>query len=162
MDNRLGQVLVERGVLDQAQVEAVLERQRVTGEPFGLICERQFHVHPEEVERAWADQYSRIAPLVDLMTEPAEPRALDLVTRRQAWQFRVLPLRFEGRELVIATTAMHLRRAMRFALVIIGMPVNLVLTTPAGLGEALSKYYPFPGLTPQSIEDDAAERTAPL
>ena len=29
--------------------------------------------------------------------------ALELITRRQAWQFRVLPIRMDGRELVMAT-----------------------------------------------------------
>jgi len=81
-----------------------------------------------------------------------------LISRRQAWQFRVLPLRFDGRELMLVTTRTHLCRALRFATAVMCVPVYLVLATPAALGEALCRHYPLPGMTPQSVYDDASDR----
>ena len=84
--------------------------------------------------------------------------ALAIITRRQAWQFRVLPVRFEPHELMIATTQSHLPRALRFAAHVIGYPVFFVLADPEALGRALCTHYPLPGLTPRSVTDDGLDR----
>lgn len=154
MEFRLGQVLVEQGVLTADQVQTILEQQQKSGEPFGLLCERIFDVEPEAVETAWAVQYARLTRTIDPDAETFDPRALELVTRRQAWQFRILPVRFDGHELMVATTERHLRRALRFAVNVIGIPVYFVMAEPMRLGAALCRYYELPGFTPASIDDN--------
>ncbi len=153
MEYRLGQLLVDGGVLTNAQVEQVLAHQVGTGEPFGLICERMFGVSPSVIEEAWAAQYARWTRHVDPAVEVFEPRALELITRRQAWQFRVLPIRFDGRELMIATTQRHIRRGLRFANNVLGVPSFFVMCKPRDLGLALCKHYALPGMTPEAVDD---------
>ena len=157
---RLGQLLIESGVLTAQQVDAVLEKQEATGEPFGLLAERLYGVHPEKIEEAWAEQYARLTRTVNPEVEVFDEEAGVLVTRRQAWQFRILPLRFEGRELLIVTTQRHLRRALRFATNVIGVPVFFVMAEPLSLGRALCERYALPGLTPESINDEEIDRMA--
>ncbi len=151
---RLGQLLVESGMLTEEQVGRVIAQQQETGEPFGVLAERLFGVAPEAIEDAWARQYVGLTRTVDPEVEVVEPRASELVTRRQAWQVRILPLRFEGRELVMATTQRHLRRALRFATNVIGVPVFFVMAEPHALGRALCARYPLPGMTPESVDED--------
>lgn len=158
MEVRLGQLLVQSGVLSQHQVDQILSEQTRCGEPFGLICERMFSVNPSAVEDAWAMQYVSLTRKVDPLREAIDSHALELVTRRQAWQFRVLPMRFDGDELMVATTAPHLRRALRFANNLIAVPVYLVLAEAKTLGEAMCRHYPLPGMTPASINDDGMDR----
>ena len=153
MEYRLGQLLVDAGVLTHAQIEQVLAHQQGTGEPFGLICENKFGVSPAAIEEAWAAQYARWTRQIDPSVEVFEPRALELITRRQAWQFRVLPVRFEGRELMLATTQRHIRRGLRFANNVLGTPSYFVMATPRDLGAALCKHYALPGMTPESVDD---------
>jgi len=157
MDVRLGQVLIDNHVLTEAQVAQALDRQQQTNEPFGVVCERLFNVAPRDIEDAWAIQYAGLTRRVDPRIEAVDPRALGFVTRRQAWQFRVLPLRFDERELMMATTQQHLRRALRFATNVIGVPVFFVLAAPGPLGEAMCKHCPLPGMTPASINHDAMD-----
>jgi hypothetical protein len=157
MELRLGQLLIESGLLSTAQVERILREQHDSHEPFGVLAERLFDVHPEQVERAWATQYATLSPGLDLANEFIDPRALACVTRRQAWQFRLLPLRFDDSELMMATTQQHLRRALRFATGVMGIPVFLVLASTSALGEALCRHYPLPGMTPQSVADDGLD-----
>ena len=153
---RLGQILVEGGVLSTAAVDDILAVQQRTGEPFGLLAERMFGVDPQKIEEAWASQYARLTRTIDPAFEVFDGGAAELVTRRQAWQFRILPLRFEGRELLIATTQRHLRRALRFATNVIGIPVFFVISEPLALGRALCARYPLPGMTPESVLEDPA------
>jgi hypothetical protein len=157
MEVRLGQLLVESGVLTRQQVDHIVAAQAETGEPFGLLAERLFSVDPELIEEAWAKQYAGLTRTVDPEVEVFNDDASALVTRRQAWQFRILPLRFEGRELLIATTQQHLRRALRFATNVIGIPVFFVMAESKALGHALCKRYPLPGMTPETVDDDVIE-----
>ena len=157
---RLGQLLVASGVLASPQVNDIVSEQERTGEPFGLLAERLFGIDPEKIEDAWAEQYAGLTRTVDPQVEVFDEEAAELVTRRQAWQFRILPLRFEGRELLIATTQQHLRRALRFATNVIGIPVFFVMAEPSALGRALCERYPLPGMTPESVGENPPTGTA--
>jgi len=159
---RLGDLLIESGVLSDEQVGRILDRQHDTGEPFGVLAERLYGVDPVAVESAWARQYASLTRTVDPELEVYEKGALALITRRQAWQFRVLPIRFEPHELMVATTQMHLPRALRFASNVIGYPVFFVMADPEALGRALCEHYPLPGLSPRSVVDDGLDRVLAL
>ncbi len=156
---RLGQLLVEARVLNGAQVDRIVTEQEFTGEPFGLLAERLFGVDPQTIEEAWARQYAGLTRTVNPQVEVYDDRATGLVTRRQAWQFRILPLRFEGTEMLIATTQKHLRRALRFATNVIGIPVFFVMADAESLGRALCQRYPLPGMSPDSVDDDLLDRS---
>jgi hypothetical protein len=157
MKVRIGQILIDQGVLTAEQSEQILSQQQQCGQPFGVLCERMFNVDPEVVERAWALQYAAQTRTIDPLREAIDDRALNLVTRRQAWQFRVLPLRFDGPELMIATTQVHLRRALRFTTNVISVPAYLVMAASDALGEALCRYYPLPGMTARAINDEGMD-----
>ena len=157
MEVLLGQMLIEAGILTEDQVQRVLDEQKQNGEPFGLLSEQLYGVDPAAIEDAWAGQYARITRSIDPEVEVFEDRAKDLITRRQAWQFRVLPIRFDAGQLMIATTQAHLRRALRFAVGVIGVPVFFVMAESEALGTALCRHYPWPGMTPQSVEDDGID-----
>jgi hypothetical protein len=149
--SRLGQMLVEEGVLTPDEVAQVLEAQAQSGRPFGLLCERLLGIAPSVIEDAWARQYAAMTRTIDPVTESFDSAAIELVSRRQAWQFRVLPIRFDDQDLMMATTQAHLRRALGFATQTIGVPVYFVLCEPQRLGEALCLRYPLPGLTPATV-----------
>ncbi len=157
MELRLGQLLIDRGVLSTVQVNRIVAEQGDSGEPFGLLAERLFDVDPRRIEEAWAQQFAGLTRTVDPELEVFDEQAASLVTRRQAWQFRILPLRFEGRELIIATTQHHLRRALQFATNVIGVPVFFVMAEAPALGRALCARYPLPGLTPASVDEQVID-----
>jgi hypothetical protein len=144
---RFGEVLVQQGILTATQVVEILREQERTGEPFGVLCEEMFNVDPEQIEEAWVAQYEAISAPVDPTAELYDEAASELVTRRQAWQFRVLPIRFHGDELMMATTAMHLRRALRFATRSLAVPVYFVLADPKPLMEMIARRYPMAGMS---------------
>jgi len=155
---RIGDLLVERGILTQEQVRAILEAQKDSGQPFGVICERLCDVSPDTIEEAWASQYISLTRRIDPAVESIDPAALGLISRRQAWQFRVLPVRWDGRELMVATTATHVRRALRFATRFLGVPVYLVIADPRALGAAMCRHYPLAGMTAASVDDGSMDQ----
>jgi hypothetical protein len=152
---RIGDVLVKQGILTEDDRDAVLEEQRQTGEPFGVIAERLFEISPHGIELAWAEQYAAIADQVDPRGERIDTSALDTIDRRQAWQFQVLPLHFDGPELVLCTTQENLPRALRFVGWRIGRQAYLVVSEAGALGEALASHYPMDGMTADMVRRSA-------
>ena len=145
MHARLGDVLVRMGILSEAQRDEVLGLQASSGRPFGALAEELFGVSPKAIERAWASQYAGMVGKVDLVSERADAAVRDLLERRQAWQFQLLPMRFEGGDLVMATTEAGLPRAMRFVAWAIGVPASFVIAEEQDLLGQLNEAYPMPG-----------------
>lgn len=153
MSIRIGEVMVRNGLLNEGQVAAILEAQTDRARPFGQLAEEMFGVCERQVEQAWVEQYASITRHVDPTVEPIDPKAVGLIERRQAWQFRVMPIRFDGRELMLATTTDHLLRALRFASRCLGIPSYLVLCDGNALGQALTRHYPMAGMSATSLSE---------
>jgi hypothetical protein len=148
---KIGELLVRHRILTQSQADAALAEQIKSGEPFGRVCERLFGVPPTLVEGAWAEQYASLVADVDARLDEVESAAEATVTRRQAWQFRVAPLRFEDGELVVATCVPSLPRALRFATSHIASPVFFVLVTPDELAAHLNRRFPMLGMDAEAV-----------
>ncbi len=155
---RLGEVLVEQGMLTQQQVEAILLQQKMTRRPFGVIAESLCNISMEAIEDAWACQYAQNTRTIDPFSEIPRSDAKELITTRQAWQFRCLPMSLEGDTLVIATTPKHLRRALKFATGVLDRPAYFVMTTDNRLAAALSEHYPVGGMGTSSVTGDSINR----
>ncbi len=154
---RIGELLVAQGVLDEAQVEQVLEIQRKVPEPFGAICERLFGISPRTIEGVWSEQYARLTRVWSRSDLDFDPTVLDLVTPRQAWQFRVVPIRFDDGALLLATTQRHLARALRFATNVIRYPAIFVILGSEDLAAELLSRYPMRGMDATFVEGDRLE-----
>lgn len=151
MGVRLGDVMVQTGLLTEAQRAEVLRVQKGSGRPFGLLAERMFGVSPQSVQEAWASQYAANAERCDPRDEDVDPRALGRIEPRQAWQFRCLPIRYDGEALVVATTSDHLLRALRFAGWRVSEPTIFLLAEPENLGKAMMRYFPLSGMSPELL-----------
>src|ERR1700744_6596947 len=88
----IGQLLIEQGVLTEAQVQHVLQVQKISHRPFGDLAERLYGINPRAVEDAWVEQYLRTVGVVDLDDQDIDTECLRLLKRRLAWQGSVLPL----------------------------------------------------------------------
>ncbi len=148
---KLGDLLVRQGVLSARERDAVLLAQRERGRPFGALAEEMFGVTPEAVEAAWAEQYASLAVVVDPREAVIDPGVLAFIERRQAWQFRVLPLEQTDSGLTVCTTQQHLPRALKFTGWRLGHLCQFVLADARALGEALVRHYPMGGMGPDVV-----------
>ena len=150
---RIGQMLVTAGLLDADQVEAILRKQQSHPEPFGLLAQRLYGIDPSTIEAIWTESMIRISEVVRPDVSRIDPDVLDLITRRQAWQFRFLPLSIDPcGTLMAATTREHLSRAVRFATRVLDRPCSFVITDSEFLAEQLDVHYALPGLDERAIE----------
>lgn len=146
----IGELLVQQGTLTHQQVGHILDVQAVVGRPFGDLAERLFGVSPPAVESAWAEQFIAINGERDVSHERIDPAAVAHLTPRQAWQFRLLPLRTELADedgpghLLTATTRRGMHKAMTFAGRTLPLAPSFVFATPASLKRLLTRHYPVP------------------
>ena len=141
---KIGELLITQGVLTKEQVETILAEQKKHGRPFGDLAERLFGIDPKAVERAWLEQYLGYNTKIDLDQQRVEPDALQAMSRRQAWQFHILPLYHEHGHLVAATTQEKLRRAVNFAWGSLNQPTCFLIADDRDLRDHLMKHYPWP------------------
>jgi len=152
-DIRIGQILIERGVLTEQQVFEIVEQQRVRGLPFGVLAEKMFDVTVESIEQAWIEQYFRMTGEFEIREKDIDMKALKLINRRQAWQFEILPLRIEQTgELLMAASRHRLARAVTFAANRIEPVVYFRIANSDQLREFLRKHYPMPEVTEEIIK----------
>lgn len=140
----MGQLLVEQGVLTQRQVDHILRMQKESHRPFGDLAERLYGISPRAVEDAWVEQYTRTVGVVDLNEQKIDQDCLRLLNRRQAWQFRTLPVARAGDHLNIATSPDNLVRAVNFATRTLDEPICFVLAEREQLRDFLMQHYPVP------------------
>lgn len=142
---RIGEVLIEQGVMSPQQVFEVVQAQKKLKLPFGVLAERMFEVTAESIEKAWIEQYHRFTGTIDLAEQRIEDEALKLLTRRQAWQFELLPIGFEPTgELLVAASRRRLARAVTFATTRLAKVVYFRVAESQQLRLFLQKHYPMP------------------
>ncbi|MEL7240704.1 MAG: hypothetical protein AAGK78_17735, partial [Planctomycetota bacterium] len=123
--------------------------QAVTRRPFGDLAERLFNVSPNTVADAWVEQYVQRNGLHDVRDQPADHRCIALIQTRQAWQFRLVPLRQDDNgpesSLLIAADQRGLVRAMNFAGRSLPMAPSFIVAEPESLKDLLQRHYPVGG-----------------
>ena len=141
---KLGELLVRQGLLTPQQVAHVLDVQAAVHRPFGDLAERLYDLDPKAVAGVWVKQFVEQTREQDVAGERVEADWLPLLRPRQAWQFRMVPLRREWDHLLVAADARGLLRAVIFAAVALPMPPCFVLAEPASLRALLMRCYPVP------------------
>lgn len=141
---RLGEILVEQNLLSRDEVKQILVAQERQGRPFGVLAEQLFGLDPRCVESAWVKQYAAIAGLVDVESLEVDDDCIDLISRRQAWQFRVAVVSREEGELIVITDEKHLARALRFAAATFREPTFFRVADSKTLEGFLMEHYPVP------------------
>jgi len=145
---RLGEILIEQGVLHEQQVFEIIEAQRRFQLPFGVLAERMFDVTLDSIERAWAEQYQRFTGMLDLAQLEPDADALAAIGRRPAWQFELMPIRFEATgELLLAATQRRLPRAVCYVAQRVAHPAHFRIASAKAMRQALQTHYPMPEIT---------------
>jgi len=96
---RLGEVLVEAGLITQAQLEQALQAQNATGDRLGKVLVKMGLATPEAIAKAIASQMNMEYVNVQAVTIPED--ILTILPEQAIRRYQVLPLRAEGDALVL-------------------------------------------------------------
>jgi len=137
---KLGEYLLEAGLITEPQLKEALRRQRQSKEPLGRILARTGVVSETDVCRILHQQLG--LPLVDLSTVAIDESVISLVREDLAKKYTAIPLDLEARNTLRIAMADPLNAAaledLRFQS---GYFIRPVLAPPSAIVDAISKYY---------------------
>lgn len=98
--DRLGEILIQEGLLTEEQCQQVLSEQKSSGHRLGYLLVKQGLVEENAITKVLARQYRM--PAVDLSRFEVDPHISKLIPSDMALKHTVLPLKREGRTLTVA------------------------------------------------------------
>ncbi len=149
----LGQVLKGQGVVKEGQVQEALAEQRKHGGLIGQCLVQIGHATTAQIARALAEQAG--LEVVDLSRVIPEKAALALVDASSAHAYGVLPLRVEGKTLVVAIADplnTSVLEDLRFQK---GIEVRAALADAAEIKAKVLEHYGAEGTLSDAIRDAA-------
>jgi type IV pilus assembly protein PilB len=148
---KLGEYLIEAGLVTEAQLKEALRRQRQTKEPLGQILARTGMVTELDVCRVLHAQLG--LPIVDLHAVSIDEQVIGLVREELAKKYTAIPIELENRSTIRVAMADPLNAAaledIRFQS---GYFVKPVLAPPTDILEAISRYYHIDSSVVQILE----------
>ncbi|MEO9136148.1 MAG: type II secretion system ATPase GspE [Casimicrobiaceae bacterium] len=136
---RLGEILIERGKLDQANLDRALRLQAESGEKIGALLVTLGHCAQRDVAEALAQQLA--LPLVDANGYPEFPILEERVSARFLREARALPVREDEAELGLAMADPTDAYTIGAFEMVTGRTVRPMVAIPTDLEAALERLY---------------------
>ncbi len=135
----LGRILRSLGVVNKKQVHEALAYQKEAGVKIGQALIELGYANEEQVAQALARQFS--LPYVDLGKGEIPREVVDAVPRKVVEEHRIMPIKRNGKALIVAMTDpldLFTLDNLRF---ILGTEVECALTTEESMTAAIGRYY---------------------
>jgi len=137
---RLGEYLLEAGLLTEEQLKESLRQQRQTKDPLGQVLSRAGLVSETDVCRVLHEQLG--LPLVDFAATAIDESVIALIKEELAKKYTAIPIALEDRSTLRVAMADPLnQRAIDDIRFQSGFFVKPALAPPSAIVEAISKYY---------------------
>lgn len=136
---QLGELLVERSIITQAQLEKALATQREKGGLFGEILVELKFAREEDIAQALTAQYG--FPYLPLNNYDINPEIVNIIPARVARQYVLIPIDKLGNNLTIVMSNPLNIQAIEDVELISGCNVQTFISTSSDIKKAIAKYY---------------------
>jgi len=136
---RLGDLLLEGGLISKEQLDEALEIQKKTGEKLGQILLNHDYVTQQDIIKVLEFQLG--IPHVELETYDIDPSACMFVSESLAKRYDLIPIQIDNGVLIVAMSDPLNVFAIDDIKIYSGMEVRPVLATLKDINKAIDKYY---------------------
>ncbi|HEU5360752.1 MAG TPA: ATPase, T2SS/T4P/T4SS family [Candidatus Deferrimicrobiaceae bacterium] len=153
---RLGELLVETGLLSEENLTRVLTEQRTRRQKLGDVIVALGFATEDEIAQALSIQLG--IPLVDLTTTAVEPQATELIPEKVARKHLIVPISVEMRDLFIAMAdplSFEAFEDVRFAS---GYTIKPAIATRSDILWAIDQHYNLGSSLSTIVKDIAEDR----
>jgi len=141
LKKRIGDILINLGVISQEQLVQVLKEQKTTGKLLGQLLLEKGLVSNNDLAQALAQQIE--VPFIDTITEQmADINLLKKVPLKFLRQHVVMPIMFEGTKTIVTASPRDLQPLDDLTLLMAG-EIRYAVSTDAAILDAINKYYPL-------------------
>ncbi len=135
----LGEILVRKGFITQAEVDEALQAQRESQERLGAALVRLGLINEEQALQALSEQLG--IPYVELTDLSPDPTLLGMVPSRVVFRHQVFPVDLVDGRLLVATADPLDIRLFDELRTLLGREVEPVIASPRDIRTAISTYY---------------------
>lgn len=136
---RLGELLVEAGLITEQQLQDALREQKERNMRLGDVLISRGYI--TEQQRIEVLEYQLGIPHVQLFRQKIDPKAIHLIPQKLAEQHKVLPLRVEGNKLFVAMDDPLDYFAIDELRMATGMWIEPAIASREELERAIRRYY---------------------
>ena len=136
---QLGEVLIERGIISQGQLDSALEFQRDKGGLIGEILVDLGFAKEEEIAQALTAQYG--FPYLPLSSYEINPEVFNIVPGRVARQYLLIPIDKIGNSLTVAMSNPLNIHAVEDVELLSGCSVQTFVATSSDIRKAIERCY---------------------
>jgi type IV pilus assembly protein PilB len=150
---RLGQILIDLGLIDELQLAALLEEQQQRGgELLGRIGVSLGFFTDEQLGEALAEQWS--TTFVTLYDREIPPEVRSLISEPMAQMYRVIPLALDGNRLTIASAEPQKIQIADELRTFLGYDIHICVATEPEIQKAIEKLFSSETESVESLVDD--------
>lgn len=139
MKVRLGEILIRKGLVSQADVESALEEQRQTGKLLGEILLKRGRLSEKDLQLSLGEQLQ--IDTIDLKRTKISPEAVAAVPAKLASYYRIMPVEIKEDVLTVAVADPFNHWPLDDIEVNLGLHPRMVLAGRQEIQEAIRRYY---------------------
>ncbi|MCS7468371.1 ATPase, T2SS/T4P/T4SS family [Stieleria sp. ICT_E10.1] len=153
---RIGQILVDLGFLTDEQRDIVLEEQeQQPGALFGKVAEDMQLITEDQLVQGLAEQMSM--QTISLEEIQLEPELVEKLTETMAQLYRVVPIRFEGNQLTVATCDPQNLSVQDELRTFLGYDIEVLVATERDINTTIGRYYDSESESVEKLVAELAE-----
>lgn len=139
INKQLGELLLDRGIIDQAQLERALDVQRNKGGLIGEVLVELGFVKEEDIAQSLTAQYG--FPYLPLGNYDINTEITGIIPGRVARQYLLVPIDKIGNNLTLAMSNPLNIQAIEDVELLSGCSVQTFVSTSSDIKKAIEKYY---------------------
>ncbi len=152
---KIGQIFVDMGFITDEQLQLLLEeQQQQPGALLGKLAEDMQLITDEQLAQALGEQMNM--KVVTLGDTQISKELLDRLTETMAQLYRVIPVRFDGHRLTVATCDPQNLTIQDELRTFLGLDIEMVVATEREIKAAIDRYYSSESLSVEKIVAELA------
>lgn len=139
VNKQLGELLIERGVINQHQLDKALNVQKEKGGLIGEVLVGLGFAKEEDITQALTAQYG--FPYLPLANYEINPEIVNIIPSRVARQYLLIPVDKVGNNLTLAMSNPLNVHAIEDVELLSGCGIQIFVSTLSDVKGAIEKYY---------------------
>lgn len=153
---RIGQIFVDMGFITDEQLQLLLEeQQQQPGALLGKLAEDMALITDEQLAQALGEQMNM--KVVSIGDAPISKELLDKLSETMAQLYRVIPVKFDGHRLTVATCDPQNLTIQDELRTFLGIDIEMVVATEREIKAAIERFYSSESLSVEKIVAELAQ-----
>lgn len=153
---RIGQIFVDMGFMTDEQLQLLLEeQQQQPGALLGKLAEDMALITDEQLAQALGEQMNM--KVVSLGDSPISDELLERLSETMAQLYRVIPVKFDGHRLTVATCDPQNLSIQDELRTFLGIDIEMVVATEREIKASIERFYSSESLSVEKIVKELAE-----